>query len=446
MEQNPLTVVTEIRADCLKKLKEYLKPIGDDIKNNNVIQFSDFSNLHYCCFIIIEDENPPTGSNKANPILVFEANIDGSVKVFLDGLCDKKPDFMRDVYDCCEGCPPDNQALSTYLIKNDRGADTFYIAHPGQTRQVIKYQGDLRQTVEDYVDANRPALITLPLDQIKIKIIAHLTALDPEFTNKKPSPPSLFVKNGAAIVKGITVVVGIALLAILFAAFGWVGGIGATLLAWSVIGLIIYYLIGLRRRESNDIQDERMHWDSEYLLDLQKIEDRQPQNHLSSIIYVKAGKFRLATLKLVLFLVNVVANVVATKGNLSGIVTIHFARWVVLPGKGNQRTRLLFFSNYDGSWENYLGEFIDHASIGLTAIWSNTESGTDRGFPDTQWLVRGGARDEQRFKAYARNSQRRELIWYSAYPDLSVKNIGNNQKIHDGLFSDEELTAWLKRM
>ena len=108
---------------------------------------------------------------------------------------------------------------------------------------------------------------------------------------------------------------------------------------------------------------------------------------------------------------------------------------------------LLFFSNYDGSWENYLGEFIDHASVGLTAVWSSTESGTNRGFPDTQWLaLKGGARDEQRFKAFARNSQRRELIWYSAYPDLSVKNIGNNQKIHDGLFSDQDLTAWLKRL
>ena len=73
MEQNPMTVVTEVRPDCLEKLKTYLKPIGDDIKNNNVIQFSAFQNLHYCCFIIIEDENPPTGSEKANPILAFEA-------------------------------------------------------------------------------------------------------------------------------------------------------------------------------------------------------------------------------------------------------------------------------------------------------------------------------------------------------------------------------------
>jgi hypothetical protein len=156
-----------------------------------------------------------------------------------------------------------------------------------------------------------------------------------------------------------------------------------------------------------------------------------------------------------------VAKLFATQGNLSGIVTIHFARWLILPGKGNERHRLLFFSNYDGSWENYLGEFIDHASVGLTAIWSNTESnaklnGKLGGFPRTLMLglfsdtwssiFPAGARDEQRFKAFARNSQRPELIWYSAYPDLSVKNIGNNMKIHEGVFSDSDISVWLKSL
>jgi hypothetical protein len=446
MEQNPMTVVTEVRPDCLEKLKDYLKPIGDNIKHNNIIQFSAFENLHYCCFILIEDENPPTGCAKANPILVFEANIDGSAQAFLDDICTQKPDFMREVYSCCEECPPDNQGLPAYLLKKDRGANGFYIAHPGQTRQVIEYQRNLRQAIEDYIDANRPELVTLPPDQIKKKIIENLTALDPDFTNKKPLPPSFFVKNGDVLFKVILFIAVVALIAIVLAAFGWMVGDGVQLFARGIIGLIILYAIWLRWREKTDIQDERMHWDSDYLKALQDIEDRQPQNHLSSIIYVKAGKLRLATLTLVLFLINVVAKVVATQGNLSGIVTIHFARWIILPGKANERTRLLFFSNYDGSWENYLGEFIDHASVGLTAVWTNTESGTNRGFPDTEWLVNKGATDEQRFKAFARNSQRRELIWYSAYPDLSVKNIGNNQKIHDGLFSGQELTAWLKRL
>jgi hypothetical protein len=38
---------------------------------------------------------------------------------------------------------------------------------------------------------------------------------------------------------------------------------------------------------------------------------------------------------------------------LNHIATIHFARWVVLPGD----TQLLFTSNFDGSWEQYIHDF-----------------------------------------------------------------------------------------
>ncbi|MFA5984195.1 MAG: hypothetical protein WC782_09275 [Methylococcaceae bacterium] len=447
MEQKPMTLVTEILPARLEELRNYLLTIGNDIKGNNSIQFSAYSNLHYCCLIIIEDEHPPVGSIPAKPILVFEANIDGTTQDFLNDLFSKNPAFMHKIYACCLDYSDDSQVLSAKLQQTDLGANAFYIAHPGQTRQIIEYQSKLRATIEDFIDANRPELIKLQPSDIKQKIYAYLTSQDAEFVNKKPAEPAFIIKNGARIFDAIKLLAQVIVVAIVFSALGWLGGGMTQVLAFAIIGLIIFYLAAIRWLESHDIQDERLHWESNYIKGLQDVEDRQPQNHLSSIIYVKPGKIRLFTLKLVLFLINVIAKLVATQGNLSGIVTIHFARWIVLPAKTNERTRLLFFSNYDGSWENYLGEFIDHASVGLTAVWSNTESGTNRGFPDTQWLaLKGGARDEQRFKAFARNSQRRELIWYSAYADLSVKNIGNNQKIHDGLFSDTEISSWLKRL
>ncbi len=37
-------------------------------------------------------------------------------------------------------------------------------------------------------------------------------------------------------------------------------------------------------------------------------------------------------------------------GFLGTIGTIHFARWVTMPGSRD----LVFLSNYDGSWESYL--------------------------------------------------------------------------------------------
>jgi hypothetical protein len=93
---------------------------------------------------------------------------------------------------------------------------------------------------------------------------------------------------------------------------------------------------------------------------------------------------------------------------ITAISTIHFARWVII----DNDTRLLFTTNFDGSWDSYINEFIEKASQGLDAIWSNCE-----GYPA------GGAKDVEAFKQYVRNSEIQNTLVYSAYPDLTVKAI-----------------------
>src|SRR5262249_30863844 len=127
------------------------------------------------------------------------------------------------------------------------------------------------------------------------------------------------------------------------------------------------------------------------------------------------------------------------RGDLGGITSIHYARWMILDDR-----RLLFFSNFDGSWESYLGEFVDQASSGLTSVWSNTV-----GFPPARWLLGAGARDEERFKNWTRTHQIETQVWYSAYPKLSVQNINDNTKLRRGLAnrpSDDELAAWRRTL
>jgi hypothetical protein len=105
--------------------------------------------------------------------------------------------------------------------------------------------------------------------------------------------------------------------------------------------------------------------------------------------------------------------------------------------------RLLFLSNYDSSWESYLGDFIDQAAIGLNLAWSCTE-----GYPRTRLLFDGGANDEERFKAWGRAHQRPTQVFYSAYPDLSVAAVNNNSWIRIGLHSPgpPDVRAWLRRL
>jgi Dyp-type peroxidase family len=174
--------------------------------------------------------------------------------------------------------------------------------------------------------------------------------------------------------------------------------------------------------------------------DLVSAEDRIVQNQMSSVIYIKEPLwFRGLVLRAVLAFINFSAKYLSNQGTLAGIPSIHFARWVIV----DEGRRLVFFSNFDGSWENYLGDFIDKSHSGLTGVWSNCV-----GFPRTKNLVQDGATDEQRFKAYSRDSQIPTQVWYSAYRWLSVDNINNNTKIRLGLYGDmsaEDAGLWVRR-
>jgi hypothetical protein len=158
-------------------------------------------------------------------------------------------------------------------------------------------------------------------------------------------------------------------------------------------------------------------------------EDRVEQNGLTHLVPIKPGRYRTFALKTMVFIVTAMAQTGARVGSLGGIRSIHFARWVVLPERTG--SRLLFFSNYDGSWESYLGDFIDKASMGLTMIWTNTIR-----YPKTHFLIFAGARDEVAFKRWTRDYQVPTQVWYSAYPTLSVQDVLRNAEIRELLGSE----------
>jgi hypothetical protein len=195
--------------------------------------------------------------------------------------------------------------------------------------------------------------------------------------------------------------------------------------------------LALRAKEMND-RPAPPGFPPEWVRKLAEREDFQVQNQLTHVVAVKPGWFRKLLLRTVLRTINLLARYEFNQGDLGGITTIHFARWVLI----EDGRRLVFFSNYDGSWESYLGDFVDKAHVGLTSIWSNTE-----GFPRTKWLIGEGATDEDNFKAWTRSHQIPTPLWYSAYPELTVRNIRQNAKVCAGLVQkpagEEELAGWL---
>src|SRR6185312_16315306 len=136
------------------------------------------------------------------------------------------------------------------------------------------------------------------------------------------------------------------------------------------------------------------------------------QNELTQVNAIDPK--RLPALKRILTVMSLVAKYNPTPGSISGLATIHFARWVIIDNGAN----LLFESNYDGNWEQYIGDFVDKISGGMDAIWGNCV-----GYPSH------GSKDIQGFKQAIIDHQVKAQVFYSAYPRDSVKNVRNSIEV-----------------
>ena len=203
-----------------------------------------------------------------------------------------------------------------------------------------------------------------------------------------------------------------------------------------VLLAILALYASLRNKEKSNWLDESRAR-REVLKSILENENKLAHNHMISVTRLKPGFTRVVTIRIAFWLIGGLARLSFKPGHLGEIGTIHFARWVTLPGSKD----FVFFSNYGGSWESYLEDFITKAHNGLTAVWSNTV-----GFPRSENLFQKGATDGERFKRYARRRMFPTPFWYSAYPDLTTANIRTYAAIRCGLaaaMTDEEAGAWL---
>ena len=201
----------------------------------------------------------------------------------------------------------------------------------------------------------------------------------------------------------------------------------------SIIGLIAW----VRWLEERDLVQENPKADPEKLRLIKARENEAEQNHMGSMVLVKPGLLRAVLLHAGLWGLGCLLRVTATDGYLASMRTIHFAHWAIAGSGG----RLIFFSNFDGSWESYLDDFIEKAHQGLTLAWTN-----GIGFPYTRFLVNEGASKGRQFKAWARRSMAEGLFWFRAYQGLSVNQIERQYRIASGLcktaLSKEEARVW----
>ena len=110
---------------------------------------------------------------------------------------------------------------------------------------------------------------------------------------------------------------------------------------------------GIRTLEQANQPDNRVP-DREVLAKVIEQEDWAAQNHFAGISIMQEGELRRFTLRVAFWVVGQLVARRFAPGFLGELGTIHFARWILLP----KTNKLLFFSNFGGSWESYLEDFI----------------------------------------------------------------------------------------
>jgi hypothetical protein len=419
--QVALTIITRIKPGETESIKQLLKSMSSNAAQNALIPFGRFSTIHFARLLVLDESTDLQGTMIA-PSLVFIGECDAPLDGLLHELVDMAGAGLDMIYSHCEGYPDgqiSNAQRLAYLRANIVPVQAFYVNTIGRTVLQIQQEARLRNAIQDFLDHFQHDWSDSSSLQVRAKIQAYVRN-EPtlSWASKSAAQPGmLFTLKETLHMVGVPL-----LLLILFPV---------------LIVLLPIWLVILRIHEFSDAAPD-IKPDDAHVQELAEVEDIVAQNQFGAIGYVKPGQFRLLTVLGILQGINYGVRHIFNKENLSGVKTIHFARWVVI----NEQRRVIFTSNYDGSLESYMDDFIDKVAWGLNAVFSNGV-----GYPKTNWLIFDGAKNELAFKHYIRVHQLVTQVWYSAYDDLTALNIANNAKIRAGLhrnMSETEVEEWLR--
>jgi hypothetical protein len=427
------TALVTIVPEKLDPLRVLLNTIGDNIPANGIIDFAAIPNVHFMRWVILDSSTDIRGK-KIDASLALGADFDGTTTAFLQGLVKAAQSGLDRIYQYCDGFPGANnsEGLIDYLLRNSVPTSAYYAGYRGRSVGQVRAESGLRDSIEELVDQNYTTFKSTRSESVFAQIKQRLFVGDGGNFAWAKSP---YTPYQGKPLDALTISIGF--IGIAYGYFCLKARVPTAYKSIPIYAVVVLIAI-LRLKESTDQQ-----WtgtpDPKLVDELLEDEDRTliVQNQLTHVVNIKPGLFRLSALRFVLFAIDWLAANKFYTGSLGGIPSIHFARWMII----DQGRRLLFFSNFDGSWENYLGDFIDRAHQGLTGVWSNTD-----GFPKSQFLVNGGATNEQLFKNWTRYHQIPTQVWYTANPQLTVQNINNNTAVRTGLLdtSADEVEDWVR--
>ena len=425
MRQQGLNIVAPIKNGQVEELRKVLKQVQDEVNKemqgqstrDHLIRFTD-TGTHLARLVLVDfDPGYP-------PQLLFGSNHDGKRDDYLDKLIQAGGPGLDAVWSNCKGYPErgtkDPKAVKKFFNDHSVPISTYYVCYPGISVKSARNALEVFGKIGNFLDKNRAEIKGLPTKEIVEKI------------NQFVKDEKIDLVEGALPRKNrlfgpILILVVLILLPIL------------------LIPVLILYVL-LRRQEEIERKEYHRTHTSNYVpskvalaQEAQEIVAVTVQTQMTLADPIKPTFVRRVVLKIVLFLINVVARFSLNQGKLGDVRTIHFARWFPI----DDGKRLIFFSNFDESWQQYIGVFVDLLPIYLTAIWSNVLR-----YPPTKNLVQEGAEDMEGFMQFIREFQIPAGVFYSAYSHSSAQNIVNAVQMRQQLgkkMNEKEREAWLRR-
>lgn len=464
MRHTACTVVLPIRRERQRDAADLLQAIQDSPTANPIIDLGEVEGLHYASGVLLDDADEGVR-------LVLEWNGDGVPDTLVDAVARHAPGLPR-LLACCpdwkDGAATDPDAIKRFLHAHLQEASAYHVGNVGRQLEQVKSEARLRETVIASV-AEMRAAGTLPNDgnavaealRSRLKATDLRALLEPapprrttlerlDFAIRLLGPVAAIVLVGVVIVvllvgwTGLGVTAAVSVVGAL-GAFAWkkswriAAVVAAVVLAWPAVLVLLPFVgafaIWLHVQEAKPVEPFTSDEVAVRRVEAQEDQPVNLANHLTTLSRVKPGLGRRFTLRTVLVVLDALARVLYDKGRLGTIDSIHFAHWSLIDGGRN----LIFLSNFDGSWESYLDDFIEKEAKGLTSIWSNTV-----GFPKTTRLLWDGATDGPHFKDWARWTQRAHGFWFHAYPALTVRAIDQASELRNALATPgAALPAWL---
>lgn len=368
---------------------------------NSFMPFEQMNTVHFVRWMIA----PPT--EKYGGTLIYSANIDGTVDQHFQDLVNQFSDQLDEILVNCKDYPSGEnrtyQSRLSYLRSHSRKTPAFYVGAPNRSVDQIHKEAELHSEVRNYVKENSASWKS---EKEAYKAIKEFLK-DPRWD---------WARDGYTLPKSH----GFKMILILL----------LVLLLLPILIIVILCIHFFYELSSKPFGKSINQVPEEHLRKMKSQEDIIYQNQLSQAFETKGG-LRKLLLKFLLWATNFAAKNWFVKGRLFGTPTIHFARWVFIDGG----KRFVFFSNFDGSYDGYLGDFVDNNGWGLNAIY-----GAAKGYPRTFFVFGRGSYRLLEFMGWGRITQVETQLWYSAYPWYGLQQINSRSALREELFTQKNPT------